>query len=290
METKTEKTLYEKLGTIDERYWYLAIFIVVIIPLLIPFAWPMQIGTSTQDFYNFVKTLKRGSILVFQYDNSPSNYYELAPGGVCLIKQCISQGVSIIFWSLGPTGGPTLFQSLGAPYGSKTGFTIVPAMNSLTYGTDWIWLGYIAGEDTAVASMAANLLTPGVDAIDGKSLSSYPLMQKAKSAADVQAVCEVGAGTEMMISVVRRWAVAYKVPMLLIPSGGAYPTLATYYTSGVIKGVTVGIRGNAEYELLISSPGGALTQMNSMTFGHILFMVLVVICNVAYFGSRRRKT
>jgi hypothetical protein len=70
-----------------------------------------------------------------------------------------------------------------------------------------------------------------------------------------------------------------------------YPFLQT----GQLSGLLSGMKGAAEYENLIyqkgyaRSLGKAETGMNSQSMIHLLIIVLIVLGNIGYFFSRRKK-
>jgi hypothetical protein len=66
------------------------------------------------------------------------------------------------------------------------------------------------------------------------------------------------------------------------------PNYSPYVSSGQLKGLFGGIRGSAEYELLIGVPGPALGQAMATNIGGLYFLTLVLIGNVLYLTQRMR--
>jgi hypothetical protein len=58
--------------------------------------------------------------------------------------------------------------------------------------------------------------------------------------------------------------------------------------SGQINGLIGGLRGAAEYEILIGQKGKAVAGMDAQSATHIAIIVLVIMCNLFYFSSRNR--
>ena len=46
-----EKSIWDKIGTIDYRYVYITFIILLLIPILRPIGIPMKIGQVTIDYY-----------------------------------------------------------------------------------------------------------------------------------------------------------------------------------------------------------------------------------------------
>ena len=65
---------------------------------------------------------------------------------------------------------------------------------------------------------------------------------------------------------------------------GLYPLLR----SGQINGLIGGLRGAAEYEILIDQKGKAIAGMDAQSATHLAIIVLVIICNMFYFSLRKQ--
>jgi len=50
-----------------------------------------------------------------------------------------------------------------------------------------------------------------------------------------------------------------------------------------------GVKGAAEYEQLTGFPGEGKAQMPYQVIAHAVILAFIVISNVAYFSSRRKK-
>jgi hypothetical protein len=66
---------------------------------------------------------------------------------------------------------------------------------------------------------------------------------------------------------------------------GLYPLLR----SGQINGLIGGLRGAAEYETLMDQKGRAIAGMDAQSATHLAIIVLVIMCNLFYFSSRKQK-
>jgi len=50
-----------------------------------------------------------------------------------------------------------------------------------------------------------------------------------------------------------------------------------------------GLRGAAEYEILIGEKGQAVAGMDAQSATHVAIVALVIMCNLFYFSLRRQK-
>ena len=62
-----------------------------------------------------------------------------------------------------------------------------------------------------------------------------------------------------------------------------YPFLA----SGQITGLLGGLKGAAEYEILIQKPGMVQRGMDAQSVSHLVIILLVILGNAGYFLRRR---
>ncbi|MFQ6003090.1 MAG: hypothetical protein ACE5KJ_05025, partial [Candidatus Zixiibacteriota bacterium] len=62
-----------------------------------------------------------------------------------------------------------------------------------------------------------------------------------------------------------------------------YPFLA----SGQIVGLLGGLKGAAEYEILIQKPGMGQRGMDAQSVSHLVIILLVILGNTSYFLRRK---
>jgi hypothetical protein len=73
--------------------------------------------------------------------------------------------------------------------------------------------------------------------------------------------------------------------------GMGVPGCKAAQSAGQIEGYLASLRGGAELEQLIQSPGTGLQAMDAFTLAHYMLLVLVLIGNIGYLtgsGSDRR--
>ena len=59
--------------------------------------------------------------------------------------------------------------------------------------------------------------------------------------------------------------------------------------AGQIKGMLTGMKGAAEYEPLLDAKDFATRAAGSLSTSHLLIIVLIIIGNIGYISSRRRR-
>jgi hypothetical protein len=116
------------------------------------------------------------------------------------------------------------------------------------------------------------------------------VLKGVKTLRDLSYVVSLTAGT----SGVETWYLfgkdKYKFELAGGCTGVIAPGLYPLLRSGQINGLIGGLRGAAEYEVLIGQPGRAVAGMDAQSATHLAIIALVFICNVLYFMSRRSKT
>ena len=114
------------------------------------------------------------------------------------------------------------------------------------------------------------------------------MLQGVASLRDVNYAVSLGAGNPG----VEAWYVFGKDKYKFELGGGCTgvmaPGLYPLLRSGQINGLIGGLRGAAEYEILIDQKGKAVAGMDAQSATHLAIIVLVIMCNLFYFSSRSR--
>jgi hypothetical protein len=67
------------------------------------------------------------------------------------------------------------------------------------------------------------------------------------------------------------------------------PKFYAFYGAGQIVGLLGGMKGAAEYEILLERPGTAFRGMDIQSLVHFLIIGLVIFGNIGYFVTKNRK-
>jgi hypothetical protein len=119
-------------------------------------------------------------------------------------------------------------------------------------------------------------------------LVSLPLGQEIESAQNFDLVISVDS-VGMTDLWVRHWGTPYNVKILSFGTASAAVTSAPYYPD-LVQGIVNGIRGAAEYELLINFPEDGVRSTDMLSGTHILIIATIVLGNILYFVSERSET
>jgi len=263
---------------LDPRLMYLLLFIVVGAPLIRPLGLPLPITEPVLALYNKIESLPPGSIVLFEYGVGAASWPEHGPSNIAVLKHLLSKDVKLILISLYTAEGPTLFATRIKP-------AIESYLEKKTYGVDYVDFGYITGYETAMAAIAENVHKALSVDVYGTPVEKIPLMKNVKSAEDIDLVV----ATAYCEPYIRQFYTPYGVPVAIMTWGMNAPGYMPYIDAGQLCGMLAGIRGAAEYETLIGSPGEGISSADALSLSHLLVIALVIIGNIQYILTKERS-
>jgi len=279
VESKKPETIWEKIQNIDVRYIYLLVWIAVSVPILRPIGIPLgKYSAETLGLYNFLDKLPPGSIVVLIDDQSPAAAAECYPSELAIFQHCVNKGLRVLFFAA---------RTEAVPYIESTMKTILGASKDHPdYGKKYVNLGYIPQYEVGLAALAANVFYTGKDAY-GNDLKTMPFFQDLPTGTAKDWAIAIYFGNSSVDWVVRQLTDVYGTKV-----GGAVGAVLVsrmypYYPDKII-GFCNGLRGAAEYEILVKRPGEGAAGMDAQSLGHLVTVIFIIIGNIGYFLSRRR--
>jgi hypothetical protein len=273
----------KSVGTFDEALrkvvtpQRLAIVMAAITIFLLfrPLFLPIKIGFQTTDFYNRLEALKPGDIVVYSTDTVPGDFL----GGrrdiyKAVINHLIEKQVKIIFH-------PTAAGWSGVTETIKK----ITNIGTLTYGTDYVFLPFVSGEEMAWASFAADMKGFYKTDIYGASLTTLPIFANVNSMSDVDlAVVQYGIFTwgEMFV---RQWPTKYGVPMICM---ALFSTLQAWYGNQVKGNLDLDL-GFAEYEALRKLPAEHILRMEARNVVSLMIIAMIFVGTGLYWATGVRR-
>lgn len=274
-----KKSIFRKITEMPVQVIYLAVLLVVIVPLVRPIGIPLLISPMTQAAYDTVESLPAGSAAVFDFSVGPGNYGEFGGSAPAMSIHLFRHGIKVIYVATS-YDGPMFVISLVKPVAESIG---------KKYGEDWVLIGYIAGLDTGISSFLRDTHSLATTDYFGNPIANIPLMKNVKSGNDIRLAIYVGGGGDAHLAWIRQAVTPYGMKYIDMPSGTMAPNAFPFYPKQ-ISGIVNSLRGGAEYEKLIGRQGVATSQIDAISTSHLLAFVLTIICNVAYFGERMRRS
>jgi hypothetical protein len=269
---------YDHLLSIDRRILYGLMFLAVLIPSLLPIGLPIRITPEVQNVYDRIDALPAGSIVMFPLEYDPSTAAELEPMAIAMLRHAFSKNLRVLGLCLSSTGVTLVEEEIAR----------VAHEYNREYGKDYVYLGYQAYPGIVIMTMGENIRTPFPLDYYGTPLDDIPMMRGVKNYDDVALVFTVNA-----TSGIDYWIIygqgRYKFPLGL----GSAAVMATnyyqYLQSGQLFGIISGLRGAAEYEILINQGTVARKGMDVQSIAHALIIAFIIMGNITYLIEKRRR-
>jgi hypothetical protein len=271
------------------------IFGIIAISSIAPIAFPIPVVQWSKDFYNTINEgvtvdfadpprnfegVKEGTrVFILNSGETSKLWGDMSEGVLVVWRDLIDRGANILVWSSSPDNDATIDKYLfpifyGADLESHP-----------DYGKKIVNLGYVAGGNQLLEQWKDSVIdiTP-VDKY-GNSLTDLPMM----STFD-----ELKVDADLMIGFDARgletiYVVRFNTPVIEMGGTDSASYLALSYTAGYFKGMLMGQRGGAEYELLSGIKGNSFSYLqNTLTISAVMIIIMVV-GNVRYV-LRRQNT
>lgn len=266
-------SITDKLLNISEKYIYIVLAVLLIFPLLNPLGLPITIEDITYTYYEGIEALPSDTLILAPHDASTGTEMEIGLSSHIVIKHLFRKDFDIVFCTISSSGPPIFIETLKAE-GLWDDF-----MDG--YGTKYVYLDFIAGEEAAAASIAASIraATGGVDYF-GNDLDSLPLMQGVDSGGDFDVVVATDEHSLLAVMWMNQVAIPYDLPLYCNPLAAVGSTYWPYIDAGQMTAMLLGAKGAAGYEILMNDPGPAAANMDAQTFVHVYLLILVVGSNI----------
>jgi hypothetical protein len=174
---------------------------------------------------------------------------------------------------------------------------IVKEFPDRVYGTDYVDLGYKAGNQGVINSIVANFKTLFTGDAKGTPIEQIEMTRDINSASDFDLIIAIGSG----FPGVKEW-IQFAGDRANVPVAGGVtaveaPLLYPYYPRQLL-GLMGGLQGAAEYEAALvtghpqfkETSEEAIKKMGPQTVAHLVILALIVLGNTAYFLGRRSAT
>ncbi len=258
---------------------YILLVIVVAWPMISPWGLPLAIGATVRAAYNVVNGLPDGSTVLMIWDVTPSGFMDCGASGTAFIAHLFKKNCKIVGITFVDTGVGSFQKAL----------TMV-GDHGKTYGTDYVDLGFISGQEPSLAAVAADIPQNITNDRSGNPVSGMPIMAGLNSVLDFDLVISMSSQQPGTEGAVRQIALVYPdVPMVSACAAGQSTRNMVFLDSGHLDGLVPGLRGSAELELLIERPAYAASSMDAMSSLHLFMIGLLVVGNVLHFAGRGKQ-
>ncbi len=251
------------------------IFLAVLLPLIFPIGFPIKKAQPpVEAVYNYIEKLPANSVVLMSISYDPSSMPELYPMTLAVVRHCFMKNLKVLGLSLTLTGiglGEDAIKTAAEEYGKKE-------------GVDYVYLGFKPGPVTF--GMGEDIHKTFPTDYKGIPMKDLPMMQNVISYGNISLIVDYTASSSGYIATaVTKYNATLAIGVTAVGAADYYPYLQTKQIIGLLGG----LRSAAEYELLIGKPDKGFIRMDSQSIAHLLIIVLIIVGNIAYFASRKKK-
>lgn len=285
---------WEKLLTIDRKIIFVIIGIVIAIPIIFPFGLPTHVTNRTERLFDAVEATDRETqAVMISTDYTPQTEPELAPMMVSLLRHCFQQKIRVFVVSLYIEAAGLADMAIKQTI-DEFNERATSRQDSVIYGRDVVFLGWQPPPIIPILGMGKDILEIyPVDFYQNKT-AELPAMKGIQNYDDISILVALSSGDSP------KWFVQFAQTRFGVKVGAGVTAVSVadfypYLESGQFSGLLGGMKGAAEYEELVATRLGVPGRrrgtegMSSQSAAHLAIMVFVIIGNIGYFATKRRR-
>lgn len=273
--------IFEKLQHIDRRIMYALLGVLIAIPLVWRFEQPLTVTPAAQGVYDTVENMPPDKIAIVDIVWDAGTIAESRPQTEALMRHMMMRDKKFAILAFAPQGSKFAYDSaerIGKELGKE-------------YGKDWMHWGYrpAGAMIPIIMGVGRDILRTIKTDIDGKPLSQFPMMKGIKNIKNVGMIVEVTPSGTLDLWIAYIYG-PYRTPIVYAPTAVMVPEGFNPLDAGQIKGMLSGMKGAAEYEKLLGRKDFATRAAGSLSASHLFIIALIILGNIGYLSSRRRRS
>jgi hypothetical protein len=289
---------WQKLQAIDRRWIYVVIWLVVMMPLIFPFKVKPHASPPVQNLFNYIDTMPEDKALAISIDFSPDTKAELQPMVVAFLRHGFATHHRVGILAMSPYGlglGEDAIRQVTTEFNAAA----TTHDDSVINGEDYVFWGWTTPPLTVMLGMGERITNVFQADYYGNKTDTLPITKHIKNYDDIGILISVAASSfpaSWINFAQTQFGVRLGCGVTAVSAADFYP----YLNSGQFTGMLAGMKGAAEYEELVAgrmqANGETWTSrrlgteaMASQTAAHIAIMAFIIIGNIGYFVTRRRK-
>lgn len=283
--------MQEWLDSLDRRFIYFLVILVVAVPLLLEYSVPPARMKSAELLYDTIEKLPNdeGKVAFIAIDFGPNTKAENEPQATVIVEHLFRRRIPVVLFTQ-----YALAQSFleTIPEGIQKRLMEEFPGQTWEYGKDWINIGYRPGGALFVQGIpkSENLLEYfGKDA-NGTPLTLFPAFDSMKSIEDFSFLGEfTGLVGAFDLYVQFFQSEKYTPPFGHGCTSITIPEAYIYLDSGQLVGLLEGIAGAAWYSELLKKANpkrevdSAIIINTALGFAHLAIIFLIVLGNISHF-------
>ncbi|MEO0019962.1 MAG: hypothetical protein ABIK47_04915 [candidate division WOR-3 bacterium] len=292
------ENIFIRLQRIDRRYIYLILFLVILMPLIFPFKIQPKPTPPVEQLFNYIDTMPENKALAISVDFTPDTRAELQPMVVALLRHAFAtkRRVGILTMMVYGLGlAEEAIQQVTAEFNANA----KTHEDSVIYGEDYVFWGWTTPLLTVMLGMGERITNVFPVDYYGNRTETLAIMRHIKNYDDIGILVTIAAS-----ALPRSWinyaqvqfGVNLSCGITAVSAADFYP----YVNSGQFIGMLAGMKGAAEYEQLVAERmkkqgmewalrNRGTEAMSSQTAAHLAIMAFIIIGNIAFFATRRKR-
>lgn len=251
---------------------FVLIALSVAIPLVIKLGLPNQVTSEVMQVYDEINQLDSDSVVLISFDHEASSLPEVKPMAQAILHHCFERRLKVIGLALlaeGTAIGEQILRQTADEYGA-------------VYGEDYVFLGFRPQYQAAILGMGEDIRRVFPEDYQNTPLLRIPLMKKIRNYDDLALLISVADG-DMPVWWVDYAVSRYHKKLACASTAVMATSFYPFLSAGQMVGLIGGLKGAAEYEILIDRPGMGQRGMDAQSVCHLVIILLVIAGNVGYF-------
>lgn len=266
---------FDKIDNLDRRILMWFVVIAVSLPYFVSVGLPVPMEPWAQDAIDYMVSVPEGSTVLLDCSAALRVITELETGMKATGYYFAQKHFKIVGTCFYPDG-VLEWRSYIEPEFIKAGYV---------YGEDYVFLGYIPGEATAVDRLAKSIR--GVVTVDekGTPLDDIPMMADIDTWEDFEFVLAFGSGWGPS-AFVTYWYLPYGSNVIPFSHMYGLTGYLNNWMAGWVPGTICGVRGSAEWSNYLGLRSTAAITLDSVGLGHVIMIIMVILGNISYLYTK----
>jgi hypothetical protein len=271
--------LYLAFKTGDRRYIFLAVGFYVTFPILITLKLPIEVSPEARQLFEAVEALPDSSTVLLTFDYYPSTLAETEPMSRVALRHLFRKDCRVLTMTTVPLGGPSIAERVTREIAEEF---------DKVYGVDYVNLGFKYNYVAVMKGMGSSIESIYPADNSGTRLSELPMMENIKNYNDIDFIYLVADNgvVDYWISIVNA---QYNIGVGSGVTAVMAPKFYAYVSAGQMTGLLGGMKGAAEYEILVERPDQATKGMAAQSLVHMFIIFSVIAGNLVFLRQKYGK-
>jgi hypothetical protein len=251
---------------LNRKTIFILMAVAVIFPLIFKLSLPNKVTPEVKNVFEKINSLEA------------SSFPEVQPLANAILQHSFSKNLKVIGISLlaeGTALGEKVLKENALKYNK-------------TYGKDYVFLGFRPQVTATILGLGEDFHQVFPEDYTDNSTFDLELTKEIKDYKKIALIISVTDG-DIPFSWINYAVARYEKKLLVLTTAVMATSFYPFLNSGQIEGLVNGLKGAAEYEILLGKPGMGSRGMDAQSIAHLLIIILVVLGNINYWLERRKK-